>query len=376
MSRRSVLMYFILGLFAITLVSLAMPIIASAQALTATPTATGVLPDLRFTSATVSQSPSCQPGMYVHLTFTVTNSGGTAVGPFVVSLDGLSPTVSIPSLAPGASYSTGSPGLTGLYRKDNVYTFTADAQSQITESNETNNVVKRSMILPPTCTPPGPTLTPTSLPFPQADFAGTPLSGAAPLAVQFTPLYTSTGSPILSCSWTFGDGTSDYVSGSFSTCPPTSHVYTTSGNFTVELHVTITDMVFIVTKTSYVQVTSGPTSTYTPTAGITDTPTRTPTGPTPTFTRTPTLTPTVTGICSPVTSTITAPFAYDGAGNFCWQSSNLGSYVNSWNVANLAINGVNKTNLYVAAGSYPAKVNGYWYVSYSSNVAWGHFEAK
>jgi hypothetical protein len=147
--------------------------------------------------------------------------------------------------------------------------------------------------------------------------------------------------------------------------------------------------------------TTGPTPTRTPSPGasrtptpggiITNTPTRTPTagGPTntasPTFstspTRTftplaPTFTPTAGGVCSPVTSTITAPFTYDGAGAFCWQSSNLGTYVNSWNTISVTINNVNVTNLYVAAGSYPAKINGYWYVSYNSTVSWGHFEAK
>ena len=75
-----------------------------------------------------------------------------------------------------------------------------------------------------------------------------------------------------------------------------------------------------------------------------------------------------------VTSTITAPFAYDGVGAPCWQSSNLGSYLNSWNLTSLTINGVNATNLYVASGSYPAQIGGYWYVSYSSSVSWGHFE--
>jgi hypothetical protein len=40
------------------------------------------------------------------------------------------------------------------------------------------------------------------------------------------------------------------------------------------------------------------------------------------------------------------------------------------------LNGVNVTNLYVAAASYPTKIGGFWYVSYNSNVAWGHFEAK
>jgi hypothetical protein len=77
-----------------------------------------------------------------------------------------------------------------------------------------------------------------------------------------------------------------------------------------------------------------------------------------------------------VTATITAPFIRDGAGTFCWQSSSLGSYVNSWNTANVTINGVNITNLFMASGSYPAKINGFWYVSYTSSVAWGHFESK
>jgi hypothetical protein len=81
-------------------------------------------------------------------------------------------------------------------------------------------------------------------------------------------------------------------------------------------------------------------------------------------------------MCSPVTSTFTAPFSYDGTGVFCWRTSNLGSFINSWNLVNLTVNGVNLTNAYVAVGSYPAKIGGYWYVSYNSNVPWGHFEAK
>jgi lysophospholipase L1-like esterase len=127
---------------------------------------------------------------------------------------------------------------------------------------------------------------------------------------------------------------------------------------------------------------NGPTPTRTPTIGASSTPT---TGPSPTGTSslTPTRTPTAAGptatpgsTCSPVTATITAPFTQDGAGAFCWQSSNLGAYINSWNLTSLTVNGVNATNLYVAAGSLPAKINGYWYVSYNSTVSWGHFEAK
>ena len=78
-----------------------------------------------------------------------------------------------------------------------------------------------------------------------------------------------------------------------------------------------------------------------------------------------------------MTSTITAPFTFDGAGsNICWQSSNLGTFINSWNTTSVMLNGVNVTNVWMGSGSYPAKIGGFWYVGYSSSVAWGHFEAK
>ncbi len=122
-----------------------------------------------------------------------------------------------------------------------------------------------------------------------------------------------------------------------------------------------------------------PTRTNTPPNGPSLTPTRTPTRTnTPLVTNTPTRTPTPGSgsTCSPVNATISAPFVKDGAGTFCWQSSSLGTYINSWNMANLTVNGVNFTNLYVPASAYPAKINGYWYVSYTGNFDWSHFEAK
>ncbi len=126
-----------------------------------------------------------------------------------------------------------------------------------------------------------------------------------------------------------------------------------------------------------------PTNTPTRTSVVpTNTPTRTSVGPTSTPTRTsttgptPTPTPTTGGACSPVTSTITAPFTFDGAGTFCWQSNNLGGFINSWNTTSVSLNGVNVTNVYVAAASYPPQIGGYWYVSYNSALAWGHFETK
>ena len=129
------------------------------------------------------------------------------------------------------------------------------------------------------------------------------------------------------------------------------------------------------------------TKTNTPAATATRTRTPTPGGPTNTPTRTPTIgiatiTPTRTATsgsggtsCTP-TSTITTPFSFDGAGTFCWQASSLATYINSWNTTSVTVNGVNVTNIYVAAASYPAKVNGFYYVAYNSSVAWGHFEAK
>ena len=133
------------------------------------------------------------------------------------------------------------------------------------------------------------------------------------------------------------------------------------------------------------------TSTPTPTGSLpaptfTRTPTPSPTcpciSPTPTRTSTRTLTPTITsttptgGTCSPVNATITAPFSWDGAGTLCWQSSNLGSYINNWSTTSVTLNGVNITNMYIPSSSYPAKIGGFWYISLNSAVTWGHFEAK
>ncbi len=122
--------------------------------------------------------------------------------------------------------------------------------------------------------------------------------------------------------------------------------------------------------------TNTPTATRTPTPGTpTATATRTNT---PTATRTPTRTPTPgSGACSPVTSTITAPFTFDGAGTLCWRSSNLGSNINSWNMASLTINGVNFTNQFQFTTALPPKAaDGFWYISYTGNFAWSHFEAR
>jgi poly(hydroxyalkanoate) depolymerase family esterase len=112
----------------------------------------------------------------------------------------------------------------------------------------------------------------------------------------------------------------------------------------------------------------------TPTPG-TPTPTSTPTPVTPTPV-TPTATPGGSTPCSPVTGTVTAPYSYDGAGTFCWQIANIPNYINSWNLTSLKINGVDFSNIYAVPSGLPPKINGFWYVSYSGQYPWSHFEAK
>jgi len=80
---------------------------------------------------------------------------------------------------------------------------------------------------------------------PVADFFGSPLSGDAPLTVNFTDL--STNSPT-SWSWTFGDGGS-------STAQNPSHEYTAVGDYTVSLEATNADGSDTETKTDYISVT-------------------------------------------------------------------------------------------------------------------------
>jgi hypothetical protein len=73
---------------------------------------------------------------------------------------------------------------------------------------------------------------------------------------------------------------------------------------------------------------------------------------------------------------ITAPFTFDGAGTFCWQIATIPSHINSWNVASLTVNGVNFTNGHAFASSLPPKINGFWYIRYTGNFPWSHFEAR
>jgi|GEM_PF-549164 len=79
------------------------------------------------------------------------------------------------------------------------------------------------------------------------------------------------------------------------------------------------------------------------------------------------------GVCNnPVSATV--PFSQNGIGEFCWVTSGDISFINSWNMQLLEINGVDFTNKW--ANSFPARINGNYYIHYVSNVGWSHFEAN
>lgn len=77
-------------------------------------------------------------------------------------------------------------------------------------------------------------------------------------------------------------------------------------------------------------------------------------------------------VCSPATA-ISVPYAKDGVGDICLVATSLCSYINSWNLTTLEVNGAAYTNLYVA-GSSIAPLNGVYTIHYVSTVTWGHFE--
>ena len=77
-------------------------------------------------------------------------------------------------------------------------------------------------------------------------------------------------------------------------------------------------------------------------------------------------------ICSP-TSTISTPYTFDGTGDLCWKTTSLCTYINSWNLTTLEVNGVAYTNAYTTSAAI-APISGAYTIHYVSSVTWGHFE--
>ena len=78
-------------------------------------------------------------------------------------------------------------------------------------------------------------------------------------------------------------------------------------------------------------------------------------------------------VCTPI-STLGSPYAQDGAGDLCFQTASLCTYINSWSVTTLEVNGTAYTNLYVTSSTI-APLNGMYIVHYVSANTWGHFES-
>ena len=80
--------------------------------------------------------------------------------------------------------------------------------------------------------------------------------------------------------------------------------------------------------------------------------------------------------CSPVNATITAPFTQQGAVTVCLQIASIPNYILSWNTVEVTVNGVSYTNMFAMASNLPPKINGFWYIKYTSNVAWGCLDVR
>lgn len=77
-------------------------------------------------------------------------------------------------------------------------------------------------------------------------------------------------------------------------------------------------------------------------------------------------------VCSPATA-ITVPYAKDGTGDVCVQATTLCSYINSWGLTTLEINGTSYLNTWVSGPTIPP-LNGSYTIHYVSSNASGHFE--
>ena len=71
---------------------------------------------------------------------------------------------------------------------------------------------------------------------------------------------------------------------------------------------------------------------------------------------------------------VTVPFVKDGAGDFTYETSGPISFINSWNLQLLTVNGVNYTNKW--SNALPAPINGKYTFHYVGNFPWSHLDIK
>ncbi len=163
-------------------------------------------------------------------------------------------------------------------------------------------------------------------------------SGTVSLTVTFdaSDSYDADGDD-LTYAWDFGDGDTD--SG-----VSTSHTYSTVGSYTAS--VTVSDGELDDEASITIEVAAD-------SSEVSDT------------------TETTTPCDDPVS--ITIPFTQEGAGQYCWVTTQEISYINSWCLDELTINGEDYTNVW--SSSLPDAIDGKWYIYYDGPYAWSHFEA-
>ncbi len=165
---------------------------------------------------------------------------------------------------------------------------------------------------------------------PEAVLSSDVTSGRVPLLVNFDASGSSDADgDDLTFVWDFGDGSTAVGVGA-------SHTYAIAGTYTTS--VTVTDG-------------NGGTDASSILITVTD--------------------PDVGDPCDDPTA-ISLPFSHDGVGSFCWETSETIAYVNSWNTASITINGEDFTNIW--SNNLPPKIAGSYFINYTSDVAWGHFE--
>ncbi len=71
---------------------------------------------------------------------------------------------------------------------------------------------------------------------------------------------------------------------------------------------------------------------------------------------------------------ISIPFEYEGAGRFCWVTTDEIDYINSWNLNELTVNG--KDLKHVWTNNMPPAIDGQWVIYYDGSDSSPHFEAK
>ncbi len=154
-------------------------------------------------------------------------------------------------------------------------------------------------------------------------------SGTVSLTVTFdaSDSYDTDGDD-LTYSWDFGDDSSDTV-------VSPSHTYTTVGSFIAT--VTVSDGELEDQASVTIEVDSSTTT-----------------------------------LCEDPVS-ITIPYTQEGAGQYCWVTSEEISYVNSWSLDELTINGIDYTNVW--SSDLPDAIDGVWYIYYDGPYTWSHFDA-